>query len=88
MNGQPDILEYSKLTLDREKASKDHDKEVSKINLDKKKHEDSMKLELDKIKLEKEKLKQDKELQEKQMANDLTVARYRDKGTKNSPKKK
>ena len=41
-----------------------------------------------KVELEKEKLKQDKEQQDKQMANDLTIARYRDKGTKNSPKKK
>lgn len=87
-NGIPDMLEVSRLTLDQNKADKDYQKETSKIALDKQKHTDEMKLQLEKVKIEREKLTAAKEMQDKQIAADITVAKYRDKGTKNSPKKK
>lgn len=87
-NGVPDMLEVSRLTLDQNKADKDYQKETSKIALDKQKHTDEMKLQLEKVKIEREKLTAQKEMQDKQIAADITVAKYRDKGTKNSPKKK
>jgi len=43
---------------------------------------------MEKLKVEKSKLIQDKELTEKELANNLIIAKYRDKGTKNSPKSK
>ena len=87
-NGVPDMLEVSRLTMDQNKADKDHQQAVSKIALDKQKHTDEMKLQLEKVKVEREKLTAAKEMQDKQIAADITVAKYRDKGTKNSPKKK
>lgn len=87
-NGIPDILEVSRLTMDEDKAKKDHLTNLNKIAVDRKKSEDTFKLGMEKIRLEKEKLKQEKELAEKEMKNDLTIAKYRDKGTKNTPKKK
>lgn len=87
-NGVPDILEISRLSMDEENAKKDHNLNYSKMMIDRKKNEDTFKLEMEKIGLEKQKLKQDKELKEKELQTQLTVAKYRDKGTKNTPKKK
>lgn len=87
-NGIPDILEISRLTMDEDKARKDHMNNVTKMANERKKSDDTFKLGMEKIKLEKEKLKQDKELKIKELETQLTVAKYRDKGTKNSPKKK
>jgi len=87
-DGVPDILEVSRLTMDQEAAKKDHLVNLSKQAVERKKAEDTFNIEMEKIKLEREKLKQDKELKEKELATTLTVAKYRDKGTKNSPKKK
>lgn len=84
----PDILEVSRLAMDEDKAKKDHLANLNKMAIDRKKNEDTFKLEMEKIKLEKDKLKQDKELKEKELATQLQVAKYRDKGTKNSPKSK
>lgn len=87
-DGVPDILEISRLTMDQEAAKKDHLVSLNKQAIEKKKADDTFKLEMEKIGLEREKLKQDKELKEKELATQLTVAKYRDKGTKNTPKKK
>jgi hypothetical protein len=87
-NGVPDILEVSRLTMDEDIAKKDHMISATKIASDRKKNDDAFKIAMEKIGFEREKLKQEKELAEKQMANDLTVAKFRDKGTKNTPKKK
>jgi hypothetical protein len=87
-DGVPDILEVSRLTMDQDKAKKDHLVNLSKQAIERKKAEDTFNLEMEKIKLDREKLKQDKELKEKELQTQLTVAKYRDKGTKNSPKKK
>lgn len=87
-DGVPDILEVSRLTMDQEAARKDHLVNLSKQATDRKKAEDQFNVEMEKIQLEREKLKQEKELKEKELQTQLTVAKYRDKGTKNSPKKK
>jgi hypothetical protein len=87
-DGVPDILEISRLTMDQEAAKKDHLVNLSKQAVERKKAEDTFNIEMEKIKFEREKLKQDKELKEKELATTLTVAKYRDKGTENSPKKK
>lgn len=87
-NGIPDILEVSRLEMDKESAKKDHLVDLTKQSNDRKKNEDNFNLGMEKIRLEREKLKQEKELKEKELATQLTVAKYRDKGTKNSPKKK
>lgn len=87
-SGIPDILEVSRLSMDQEVAKRDHLVNLNKQAIERKKNEDSFSIEMEKIKLEREKLKQDKELKEKELQTQLTVAKYRDKGTKNSPKKK
>ncbi len=87
-DGVPDILEISRLTLDQETAKKDHMVNLTKVANDRKKNDDNVKITMEQHKFEREKLKQEKELKEKELANQLTVAKYRDKGTKNSPKKK
>lgn len=88
MDGSPDLIEYSRLSSDQLIAQQDHERELAKISSDSQKHTDNMKIALEGIKLEKEKLKQEKELKEKELATKLTVAKYGDKGTKNSPRKK
>jgi hypothetical protein len=85
-NGVPDILEVSRLGLDEDKAKKDHLANLNKIANDRKKNEDKFKIDMENIKLEREKLAQEKELKLKELQTTLTVAKYRDKGTKNSPK--
>lgn len=85
-NNVPDILEVSRLTLDEETAKKGHFIDLMKEQNNRKKNDDHFKLESEKLQVEKEKLKQDKELKEKELATQLQVAKYRDKGTKNSPK--
>lgn len=85
-SGVPDILEVSRLGFDQETAKKDHLVALTKEANSRKKNEDNLKIELEKLKFEREKLKQDKELKEKELQTTLTVAKYRDKGTKNSPK--
>ncbi len=87
-SGVPDILEVSRLGIDEDKAKKDHLVALTKEANNRKKNEDQFTLGMQKLKLEKEKLKQDKELKEKELQTQLTVAKYRDKGTKNSPKAK
>jgi hypothetical protein len=87
-DGIPDILEVSRLQLDQETAKKDHLASMTKTAIDKKKHQDDFNLGMDKLKVEREKLAQEKELKLKELQTQLTVAKYRDKGTKNSPKKK
>lgn len=87
-SGVPDILEISKLAMDKENAGKDYNLNLAKLSNDKQKEDNKLKIEMEKIKTEKEKLKQDKELKLKELETQLTVAKYRDKGTKNSPKKK
>lgn len=87
-NGVPDILEVSRLTMDEESAKKSHLIDLTKQANDRKKNEDTFKIEMAKLDLERKKLTQDKELKEKELQTQLTVAKYRDKGTKNSPKKK
>lgn len=81
-NAVPDLLEYSNLALDADKAEKDYNDKIGKINLEKQKLASDRDLELKKIQLEKDKMK----LEEKKMKNDLEIAKYKDKGTKNSPK--
>jgi len=85
-NGVPDILEVSRLELDQESAKKGHSIDVQKQTNDRKKNEDKFKVDMQKIALEKQKLAQEKELKIKELETSLTVAKYRDKGTKNSPK--
>lgn len=87
-NGVPDILEYSRLSSDIDQAEKSHQRDLAKLAMESKKQSDAMNIELKKLRLEKDKLKTQKEMQDKQIAADITVAKYRDKGTKNSPKKK
>jgi len=87
-SGVPDILEISRLGLDEDKAKKDHLVNLNKMANDRKKNEDKFKVDMESIKLEKEKLAQEKELKLKELQTQLTVAKYRDKGTKNSPKSK
>lgn len=94
-DGIPDLLEVSRLTLDQESAKKDHMVNVTKVLNDRKKNEDAFKIEMEKIGFEKTKLKQDKELKEKELAvkekeiqAKVTAAKYADKGTKSTPKKK
>jgi hypothetical protein len=87
-DGIPDILEISRLGLDEDKAKKDHLANLSKIAIDRQKHENDFKSKMEEIKLEKDKLAQEKELKLKELETQLTIAKYRDKGTKNSPKKK
>jgi hypothetical protein len=86
-SGIPDILEVSRLGMDEDKAKKDHFVNLNKMANDRKKNEDNFKVEMEKIKLEKDKLGQEKELKLKELQTQLTVAKYRDKGTKNSPSK-
>jgi hypothetical protein len=86
--GVPDILEVSRLTMDQDVAKKTHQLDINKQILERKKNEDNFNLELQKLNLERQKLKQEKELKEKELQTQLTVAKYRDKGTKNSPKSK
>lgn len=81
-NGVPDMLELSNLSLDTQKADNDYNEKLAKINLEKEKLSHARETEQKKIDLEKEKLA----LEEKKMKNDLKIAMYRDKGTKNSPK--
>lgn len=83
VNGVPDLLEYSNLALDQQNAERSHNNELSKLNMEKQRLASDRDLELKKIQLEKDKLK----LEEKKMKNDLEIAKYKDKGTKNSPKK-
>jgi hypothetical protein len=87
-SGVPDILEYSRLNLDEDTAKKDHLINLQKQANDRKKNDDSYRLELQKLDMERKKLAQEKELKEKELRTELTVAKYRDKGTKNSPKSK
>lgn len=87
-NGVPDILEVSRLSLDEDMAKKDHMVALQKEANNKKKNDDDFNLEMQKLDLERQKLKQEKELKEKELQTQLTVAKYRDKGTKNSPKSK
>lgn len=87
-DGIPDILEVSRLSLDTETAKKDHLAAINKLSNERKKNDDNFRIEMDKLNLERTKLKQEKELKEKELATQLTVAKYRDKGTKNSPKPK
>lgn len=87
-NGVPDILEVSRLTLDEDMAKKDHIAALQKEANNKKKNDDDFNLEMQKLDLERQRLKQEKELKEKELQTQLTVAKYRDKGTKNSPKPK
>lgn len=87
-NGVPDILEVSRLDMDRTSAEKSHLAEQTKLINERKKQEETVKMELEKIKFEREKLKQDKELKEKELQNALTIAKYRDKGTYGGSKKK
>lgn len=79
-NGIPDMLEYSRLTMDIDKAKKDHQREEAKAATDMRKHQDNMNLELEKLKLEKKKLEDAKEMQKKQIEADILVAKYNDKG--------
>jgi hypothetical protein len=85
-SGVPDILEISRLAMDREAANKNHNTTLSKLNNERIKEDNKMKIEMEKLKQEKEKLKQEKELKLKELETQLTVAKYRDLGTKNSPK--
>lgn len=87
-NGVPDILEISRLQMDEDTAKKDHLVDLNKQANDRKKNDDNFNIEMQKIGLEKQKLVQEKELKLKELQTQLTVAKYRDKGTKNSPKKK
>ena len=87
-NGIPDILEVSRLGLDEKVADREHVTNLAKVAAEIKKSNDNFKLEMEKLKVEKSKLIQDKELTEKELANNLIIAKYRDKGTKNSPKSK
>lgn len=81
-NAVPDVLEFSNLSLDSQIAQQDYTKEINKINLEKQKLLSDRDLELKKIGLEKDKL----QLEKQKMKNDLKIAQYKDKGTKNSPK--
>ena len=87
-SGVPDILEISRLAMDKENAGKDYNLTLAKLSNEKQKEDNKLKIEMEKIKQEKEKLKQEKELKLKELETQLTVAKYRDKGTKNTPKKK
>lgn len=87
-SGTPDILEISRLSMDKENAGKDYNINLAKLSNEKQKEDNKLKIEMEKIKTEKERLKQEKELKLKELETQLTVAKYRDKGTKNSPKKK
>jgi hypothetical protein len=87
-SGVPDVLEISRLAMDKESANKDHLVNLAKVSNDRIKEENKLKIEMEKIKQEKERLSQEKELKLKELQTQLTVAKYRDKGTKNSPKKK
>jgi hypothetical protein len=87
-NGVPDVLEVSRLQMDEDNAKKDQSLNYNKMMNDRKKNADTFTLEMEKLKLEKQKLVQDKELKEKELQTQLTVAKYRDKGTKSTPKKK
>lgn len=81
-NAVPDLLEVSNLSLDTNIANNEYNEKINRINLEREKLLSDRDLEVKKIQLEKDKLK----LEEKKMKNDLTIAKYRDKGTKNSPK--
>ena len=85
-NGVPDILEVSRLQLDQESAKKGHSIDLQKQANDRKKNEDKFNVDMQKISFEKQKLAQEKELKLKELETQLSVAKYRDKGTKNSPK--
>lgn len=74
--------------MDKENAGKDYNLTLAKLSNEKQKEDNKLKIEMEKIKQEKERLKQEKELKLKELETQLTVAKYRDKGTKNSPKKK
>ena len=87
-SGVPDILEISRLSMDKENAGKDYNLNLAKLSNEKIKEDNKLKIEMEKIKQEKERLKQEKELKLKELETQLTVAKYRDKGTKNTPKKK
>lgn len=85
-SGVPDILEVSRLTMDMENANKTYNSNLTKLENERVKEENKMKIEMEKIKTEKQKLKQEKELKLKELETQLLVAKYRDLGTKNSPK--
>ena len=87
-SGVPDILEISRWSMDKENAGKDYNLNLAKLSNEKIKEDNKLKIEMEKIKQEKERLKQEKELKLKELETQLTVAKYRDKGTKNTPKKK
>lgn len=82
-NGVPDLLEISNLSLDTKIAQQDYNAQISKVAVEREKLQHSRDTEQQKINLEKEKLKVERE----KMKNELKIAKYRDKGTKNSPKK-
>ena len=93
-SGVPDALEVQKFNLELDKHSEDNllkrDQERNKqIEIQNKQD-----LENKKLDVEAKKMKQDREIKEKElelekekMKNDLEIAKYKDKGTKNSPKK-
>lgn len=87
-SGTPDILEVSRLGMDQANADKANQAATNKLANERKKNDENFKIEMEKLAMEKAKLKQDKELREKEMANDIILARYKDKGTANSPKSK
>lgn len=93
-SGIPDVLEIQKFNLELDKHSEDivlkRDQERTK-QLESQNKQD---LENRKLDTENKKIDQDKQLREKElelerdkMKNDLEIAKYKDKGTKNSPKK-
>lgn len=87
-NAVPDILEVSRLGMDEDQMKKDHIVNLNKVANDRQKNADHFKIEMDKIKLERAKLTQEKDLKEKELSTNLQIAKYRDKGTKNSPSSK
>jgi hypothetical protein len=78
----PDLIQVSQLSADISAANNNYSHVIQKINLEKEKITKDREIELKKIALEKDKLN----LEEKKMKNELKIAQYNDKGTKNSPK--
>lgn len=87
-NNVPDILETSRLNLDRANSDKTYQLALAKQQQESIKSEREFNLEMEKIQEARQKAKQDRDLEYKKLENNLEIAKYRDKGTKNSPKTK
>ena len=79
-DGNPDLLQLSSLQADINAASDAHTRELNKLSVEREKVAKDREIELKKIAIEKEKIN----LEERKMKNDLKIAQYRDKGTRNS----